>query len=125
MNDTNKILEFQVELNSIPVKLRQKDGGVIEWELREMIGTLRDRYMKLVGERFRYGPDGKPAGFKRYDGMELDMLQYCLFDDSGGLVKKERIQELPGRLITRLHEAASELNSMEKGQDVGKEPEEN
>ena len=46
--------------------------------LLELVGKARDSYVQGLSSRYRIGPDGKPAGIQRFDGLQGDLVSRAL-----------------------------------------------
>jgi len=109
-----KDLNFKLSINRRPVILEDHEGKSINLELRELSAASRDRYMDRLTERMRIGPDGKPAGLKRYEGLKADLLSQALFDEKGENVPQTTIQTWPANVVGMLFDAAQEMNHLDK-----------
>ena len=105
-------LKFHLEVDSLPVTLVGPDGKEINFELREMVSSVRDKYLDQLGERMKIGVDGKVAGVRKFDGLQASLLAVCLYDAEGKLVKKEVIQDWPAGTVSALFQEAQKLNAL-------------
>jgi len=105
-------LKFTLKSNAVPVTL-EADGTVVELELREMTASARDSYLDRLSSRMRFDNAGKPAGIKKFDGMQAELLAACLFHKEGGkAVITAEIQGWPASVVSDLYKAAQEMNHL-------------
>ncbi len=105
-------LKYSLAVESVLVTLTGQDGKEVTYELREMMASVRDKYLDQLGERMKTGPDGKVSGVKKFDGLQTALLEVCLFDAEGQPVKKAVIQNWPARLVSSLFDEAQKLNQL-------------
>lgn len=109
-------LQFKLVINKITVTLEAPDGASsADYELREMTAASRDSYLDRLSDRMRIDAAGKPAGLKRYAGLQADLVSQCLFNDKGEPVPAVEIQKWPSAVVGSLFKSAQELNKL--GQD--------
>ena len=101
------MLQFDLKFKELPVTIAGAN-----YRLVEMSGTVRDAYLGELAGRMRIGPDGKPAGFKTFSGVQAALVSACLRDAAGHSVAAETIQGWPGTVVAALYKAASELNGL-------------
>ena len=95
--------------------------------LIELDGKQRDKYLTALSNRMKTTKEGKPAGFKTFDGMQADLVVECLrkVDETTGdrtPVSMETIQSWPAKVSTGLFEAAQELSGLNESEDSEEEP---
>lgn len=106
-------LKFTLKSNAVPVTLTLEEGSDLELEMREMVASARDSYLDRLSSRMRYDNDGKPAGIKKFEGMQAELLASCLFRKEGGkAVTSADIQGWPASVVSDLFKAAQELNHL-------------
>jgi len=105
-------MNLSLDPKILTVSLSQ--GGVsVEYELREMVASERDQYMDEVGDRLRLDASGKPAGVKKFEGMQSSLLSRCLFvKATNEKVTKPVIQSWPGSVVGSLFTEAQKLNGL-------------
>ncbi len=108
-------LKFSLKSNVVPVTLDAGDGSARDLEMREMSASARDRYLDCLSSRMRYDGDGKPAGIKKFDGMQAELLSLCLFAPDGKRVTEGDIQLWPASVVSDLYKAAQEMNHLSAG----------
>lgn len=110
-----ELIELDLEYAKIPVKLKDKEGQIIEGWLEELPPTERDAYRNFMNQQTRYDDKGTPVGIKNFDGLETDLVFRCMRRRSDG--KQFPIAEVrkwPGTAITTLHRAAVALCGLDK-----------
>lgn len=106
-------LEFELELQSKPVKLKNK-GVVTGYTLKELNGTDRDKYISLMSSKVLFSKESsKPIGLKNYDGVDLKLIHLSLYDASGARVSEAVIGSWPGKVVSSLAAAAMKLSGLE------------
>ncbi len=106
-------LKFILKSNAVPVTLLLEEGAVeMELEMREMSALARDSYLDRLSSRMRYDNDGKPAGIKKFEGMQAELLSSCLFRKDGKAVIHSEIQAWPASVVSDLFKAAQEMNHL-------------
>lgn len=103
-----KVLEFDLTLNEYPVKLKDKDGNVKEYILREMDGKARDAYLTNMSGRMTVKADGKTT-VSNFNGLQASLITRCLFDKEGKQVPDTEIQSWPSRVQTLIHKECQEI----------------
>lgn len=104
-------LRFTLKSGAVPVALALEDGTEAELELREMTASARDSYLDRLSSRMKFDNEGKPAGIKKFDGMQAELLAVCLFR-GGKAVTPQEIQGWPASVVSNLYKAAQELNHL-------------
>lgn len=106
------VLELSLDLATVPVKLK-KGSSVKDYELRELDGKGRDKYLQLTGKRMKYDDAGKPKSVASFEGMQAELLQFVLFDKATDkALTVEEIQNFPAKTQTTLFEKAQEINGL-------------
>lgn len=109
-----KPLELSLCVTKVPVTLTNGEGAALQLEMREMDASNRDRYLDRLANRVRLDTDGKPAGIKKFDGMQGELLSLCLHRPDGSLVPEAEIQKWPTSIVSQLYKAAQELNYLNR-----------
>ena len=105
-------LKFNLKASAVQVTL-EGGAGPTDFELREMTAAARDSYLDAVGERVTIDKEGKPAGIKKFDGMQADLIARCLYDRSSGeAVTREVIQTWPSSVVASLFNEAQKINHL-------------
>ena len=118
----HEAITLDLDTDSIPVSLTH-NGEKKDYELREMISSVRDKYLNTIKSRMLFNPKtGNPQGVKNFEGMQADLLARCLYDSDGNAVPLNTIQEWPASKVTTLFEAAQKLNglNLKKEEDESK-----
>ncbi len=107
-------LEFTLERQEKPVVIAGQ-----KYVLLELDGKERDNYLNGIGARVKHTADGKPAGLKSFDGLQASLVTACLRTDEGerSAVPVAVIQGWPARVVTRLYEAARDMNGLDTEDD--------
>ena len=105
---------FDLALVSIPVKLKQADDTTKDYELRELDGTSRDKYMNLIAGKTRVNPNtGQPIGVKSFDGLQSGILCKALFDIAEDRFASEaEVNAFPNRVLDPLCDWVLEASGM-------------
>lgn len=108
-------LKLNLSVSTLPVEL-DDNGTPQAYYLREMDAASRDKYLDTVSDRVRVTADGKPAGIKKFDGMQADLVSRCMFYGDGNNkdkpVSKEVIQKWPSSVVSQLYTEAQKLNHL-------------
>jgi len=104
-------IKLTLQTNAVPVSLTMQNGDIREFEWREMNGAARDSYLESLSSRMRYDAEGKPAGVKKFEGMQSDLLSLCL-SENGKKVDKQEIQQWPAGVVGELFKAAQSMNHL-------------
>ena len=98
------VFRFSLKLETINVYLEDKDGNEHKWQLTELTGEARDKYMNIIAGKVKYNPQtGKHAGLKSVDGLQTGLLQDAMWH-----VKEERkptaeeMKAWPNRVLDQL-----------------------
>lgn len=113
-----EVLEFNLEFQEVPVKIKDESGNVKNYTLREMDGKERDKFLNNMGSRMRIGSDGKPSGIRDFNGMQSGLLTRCLLDEEGKQVSDAVIQGWPAKVQTALFMKAQEMNGLSEGAEA-------
>lgn len=114
---TNK-LEFDLDVEELEVTLK-KGGQPAEYVLRSLTGKGRDAYLNLTGKRMTYDAAGKPKGIKSFEGMQAELLQFCLIEKaSNKAVTVEQVQEFPASVVAALFAEAQKMNALDAEAEV-------
>lgn len=112
-------LKFSLKTSTVPVTL-EANGKVVDYELREMTAAARDTYLDSLGERLRVDKDGKPAGIKKFEGMQADLLTRCLFStQQNKTVSRDEVQGWPSSVVSALFKEAQKINLLNEEKDAG------
>lgn len=108
--------KFTSKRKTIPVEVEDENGVSHSYTLRELSGTLRDKYLNRMRQRSAPGA-GEGAGFaqfKNYEGFVADLLCLSLFDADGKAVDGKVIQEWGSATQMELFKMAQEMSGLGK-----------
>lgn len=113
---------YDLKLKEVPIKLKDANGIVADYYLKEIDGTARDQHMSDMANRFAIGPDGKPTSLRNMSGMYASFLQVCLF--KVGIkepLAMEFLQSIPASVQEKLYKKAQLLSGLgEEAEEVAK-----
>lgn len=84
-------LDFDLALREVPVKLRNKDGEVKEYVLREASGETASKYRNAALAALELGPEGKPKRIHNAASVEVMLVALCLYEVINGEVTKKPV----------------------------------
>lgn len=113
----SKILEFTLATTTIPVVIKTVDGKTLSFELFEMTAAQRDKHLDSIQARMKYDEKGVPVSIGKFEGMQADLLVQCMRRSDGNGVTKEEIQKWPATVVSKIYEAAQELNHLAKAEE--------
>lgn len=106
-------LKYSLKKNDIPVVI-EGEAGEQNYRLVEMTAALRDQYLDTMGARMHM-VNGMPAGIKKFDGMQADLLTRCLVkEETGKCVTVTEVQNWPASLVAQLFEEAQKINHLNR-----------
>ena len=128
MNDN--VLEFDLDLEEVPVKLKGKDGSVKEYVLVELDGSKRDEYLTAMGKRMKtvatgkFDDKGKPVTIteiKDYKGLQAQLICMCLKNKATGeVISFDDCQALPTKTQNALFKACQDINGLNDTENEAK-----
>jgi hypothetical protein len=80
------LLEFDLQIAEVPVKLNGKDGKTTIYVLRELTGEQRDKYLNGTLARAKTDAEGKVAGVRDLTGYQAALLCLAMRRVEGGEV---------------------------------------
>jgi hypothetical protein len=106
---------FDITLVEKPIKMRQSDGSVLKFKMRELVGKQRDEIMNLTSARMKpIAPGSNQLKVSDFRGLQAMTLAKCLVDEqTGNLVKPEVINSWPARVVEALHKKANKLSALD------------
>lgn len=108
-------LNFSLEYRTVPVKLKDPNTDrLLEYTLRELSGTDRDKYLNTLANRMKVTAGGKPAGIKDFKDLQADLVSRSLVDLEGNNVPVAIIQRWPVHVQTELFKMAQKLSALEE-----------
>lgn len=114
-------LNLTLDTVSVPVTLTGEDGTEALFELREMSGAKRDKYLNTMKSKV----NTKDQTLKDFTGSQSTLIASCLFDlATTKPVPQSLVDSWPARVQLSLYEAAAELNKLNGKQEEVDEEEE-
>ena len=111
---------FVVEEEVQPIELANPrengDGKPKKYEIRELGGRSREKYMKAASDRVKTLKNGTRV-IKSFVGMYSELLNLCMYDVNGDKpkqVSKDFIDSLPGGLQQELFDIAQDISKVAK-----------
>ena len=92
---------------SIPVKLPNGDYKLTTLSAKDATSFQNER-----ANAIKFGPDGSPSSFKNPADLGWKLLIRCMKDSDDKLVTRQFVDNLPSPVLTKLFQAALELNEM-------------
>ncbi len=109
---------YKLKSAATPITLEKEDGTVLEITMKEMDAASRDRYLDELSTRMRFDAEGRPAGIKKFEGMQADLLALCLFNPDGKGVIKMEIQKWPASVVSDLFKKAQAMNHLTQETEI-------
>ncbi len=112
----SEALEFDLSLAEKPVSLKQKDGQMKHYTLRELPGDELEAYMEENKDRMDTVVEGGKLtvrGVRSYKGMFTSLLKRALHDEEGKKVSVDEIKAFPARVQQSLFKEAQKLSALE------------
>jgi len=110
---------FTLKLETIFVNLEGTDGAMHRWQLQELTGENRDKYMNIIAGKVKYNAKtGKQAGLSSVDGLQSGLLKDAMWH-----TKEERkptdeeMAKWPNRVLEALGEWVVEKSGLGDGED--------
>jgi hypothetical protein len=116
--------EHTLGLEEHHFKLKNKEGQVEIWTIRELDGEGRGEYSDYQAKRTKFDFEtGKPTGIKDTKGLEIKLVSLCLFDPRGIQADEKMVSKFPGKLIKKLAFIAARISGLdEKAEARAKKP---
>lgn len=109
---------FDLMFAEYKFNLKNKEGVVEHYVMREGDGKNRDLYQTELLGRFDVSADGKAGKVKNMVGVSEMLLGRCIFkikeDGTEELVGKDVISAWPASVREKLHEKATKLWGLDK-----------
>lgn len=109
---------YKLKSASVPIELENEDGSVLQLAMKEMDAASRDKYLDELSTRMRFDAEGRPAGIKKFEGMQSDLLALCLFNPEGKAVVKSEIQKWPASVVSDLFKKAQAMNHLTQETEI-------
>lgn len=109
LNELTKQLDFS-SLERIEIPFTGPDGK--SYVLREANGAAAKQYRNRQAECSVLGPDGRVSGLRNLGELEPLLVSLCVFTDKGMTVNQSVIEKWPGRILTKLYDAAREISEL-------------
>lgn len=102
---------FKKTLKTLPVEIEGDDGTVELWTLRELSGTLRNKYLTAANKKvvMKNGVE-----VRDFTGSCSDLLTLCLFNPAGSTVTANVIDEWPSEMQLEIFQMAVKLSGLDK-----------
>lgn len=104
--------KISLKRKEIAVELEDGNGIVKNYTLRELDGTQRDKFLNIMSETMKNGPDGRPVGLKTFENFQANLLTKSLFDESNQPVPVQVIQTWPTSALTTLFDMAQKISAL-------------
>ena len=108
---------YDLNFNEEPVKLRQTDGTVVTYTLREFDGDARDDYLTSIAAGMEINTEKGTGKMNNMKGVQSRLISMCMFTPEGELVELDFVKKLPARIQTKLFERCQALCGMGSGGD--------
>ncbi len=96
------------------IDIEDEEGNTRVYKMREMDGTLRDRYMNDMNRRFRnVSSDGSVARIEDPTKIHVNLLNLCLLDDQNKAVPVDELQKWPTTALEELYDIAIIFNGLQ------------
>lgn len=105
-------MEFTLIRKEEPVTITQEDGTKLACCLKEITGEQRNSYTTMLMRNMKT-ENGKPIGFRSYDGIETDLIIMSLYKPDGKTFTKKEVDAFPSTMQKALFEAAQKLSGMD------------
>lgn len=116
-------LSFDLTLNSKEVELTTAEGLIQVYEIRELTGKERDKYLNTLSKRSRTLPDGTTK-INNFDNLQADLLTRTMFARVDGEFKAVDVNDLqawPARVQGELFKLAQSLSGLDTKKDEDEE----
>lgn len=107
----NKV--FESNLDELPISIKEKDGSIGKYKIRELDGDQRAEYVNFQASMMRFGPDGKPTSMKYIKEAETKLACMSLIGPDGKLVSSAYINKLPGKLLKSITSIAARISGLD------------
>lgn len=85
-----------------------------KYELRYMTGEQVGTYRNSVGQRMKFGANGKPSGFSNYKGLESGLICLCMYHvATGAFVTPKVIDGWPQDIIDKIFRKCRKMNALD------------
>lgn len=96
----------------VTMKVRQKDGTIVTFTIKEMSKGSMTSWMKTWSRRLRETRNGKKETNKSFDDFLLTMIGLCVYGPDGKLVERRRAAEWGHRLKFWTFNKCQEVNGL-------------
>lgn len=104
--------EFELVLKEWPFSLKDKEGKVQNYVIREMDGEKRDAYLNQSNPAVVKDEQGNAVSVRNFTGINSTLLALCTFDAGNVLVPFAALQSWPARILRELFKQAVEINGL-------------
>lgn len=110
-------LDLSLQYTEVVVPAPGTPEGKKVYKLFEMTGVQRDAFLKRIQNQMTIGPDGKPTGVKKVEGLQSALLNGTLQNDAGEFLTAEQIDNLPQRVVDCLFKIQQKQSGLDAGKD--------
>lgn len=114
----SEVETFDLSFAEYKFNLKDKNGVVENYVMREGDGLKRDQYQSELLQRFDVAADGKAGKVKNMVGVPEMLLGRCIYkikaDGTEEAVAPNVIQAWPASVREKLHEKATKLWGLDK-----------
>lgn len=107
-----EILEITLTRVEEPLRVRGAGGEILEYRIKEMTGTERDRYLNVMGSKVKTDANGKATGIRDFTGIMTALICRCLYGPDGKLVTEKEISEWPSSAQKKIFERCQAVNGL-------------
>lgn len=97
-----------------PVTIIAENGLETKYMMRELDGPGRDKWLSMMNNKLKLGPDGKTQIMTNPEGVERKLLSWSLFDSENKNVDEKVISTWPAMVIEALFLKALRLSGLDK-----------
>lgn len=99
---------------SRPLEVENEDGTITNLTIREMTGTLRDRWMNQMGKAVKIDPTGKNGKIQDHTGLYAGLIAACCYNEKGLQLAEGEVQSWPASQQELVFEICQEMNGLTK-----------
>lgn len=103
-------MEFDLDLEEIPITAKNKNGVTKNFVLREPDGKIRERILNKMNSRQK----SSGTGVKDFSGMFAEVICCCLFDDEGKAVPVSEVNSWPAKAQDQVFRKVLKLAALDK-----------
>src|SRR5438093_101548 len=111
---TEVIKRFTKKRKTEDIEIEENDGSIGKYTIKELEGTQRQEFIRLVSSRMKPGPDGQPTSLESTGELEIKLIAASVYDPSGKLVTEQEVLQWPSTIITGIFEISSHLSALDQ-----------